>query len=116
MNEKKDSEIIIAVLDALGVNSITSFSKSLGYANGSSLFHIMKNVRGRKINEHLIQKIIKTYPEINEKFLRKKSEQVLLTNNTLNLEQKEKYTLEDMPNIMLQILNELKEIKQLMQK
>lgn len=116
MNEKKDSEIINEVLDALGISSITSFAKSLGYANGSGLFHVMKNIRGRKISENLIQKITKTYPEINEKFLRKKSEQVLLTNSPTNLEQKEKYTLEDVPNIMAQTLNELKEIKELIKK
>ena len=116
MSEKKDSEIIIAVLDALGINSITAFSKSLGYANGSGLFHVMKNIRGRKISENLIHKITKTYPEINEKFLRKKSEEVLLTNNSINLDKKQKYTLEDVPNIMAQTLNELKEIKELIKK
>ena len=75
MNKKTDSEIIQTVIDSLGIKSVSFFATELGYSSPSGIFHVLKP-KGRKINSKLILKIRSRFPEINEKFLLKTSEEV----------------------------------------
>lgn len=75
MNKKTDSDIIQTVIDSLGIQSVSYFATELGYSSPSAIFHILKP-SGRKINSKLILKIRTRFPEINEKFLLKTSDEV----------------------------------------
>lgn len=103
-------EIILSVIDALGIKSINSFAKEIGYANSSGVLNLI-NEDGRSISEGFISKVVNRYPEVNEKFLRGKSDIVI--NEALNSATKSTYTLNDMPNLIAALLNEVKELKEL---
>lgn len=118
MSEKRtDSEIINEVVDSLGIFSISSFAEELGYSNASSIFHMMKNLGGRKINDTFIKRVLKRFPEVNEMFLRNKSD-VPLNDTPTSISQsnlnKASYTLNDLPLIMLDSIKHQKKTNELL--
>ena len=54
MENKTDAETVRGIVEALGITSLQRFAKELGYSNSSSIYHMMKNQNGRKINEQFI--------------------------------------------------------------
>jgi len=111
-NNKSDKEIITEVIDELGIFSVTSFAEELGYSNGSSVFHLMRNMNGRKINEPFIKKVVKRYPQVNEHFLRGRSDKVLIASPTLI--ENSGYTLNDLPSLFSDLIKEQKETNKLL--
>lgn len=112
MSKKRtDAEIINETIDALGLLSVSSFAEKLGYSNASSIFHMMKNLGGRKINDTFIKRVLKRFPEVNEMFLRNKSDVPLNETPTSISEDNvntRSYTLNDLPLIMLESIKHQK--------
>ena len=110
MNNKTDAEIVKGIVEGLGLTSLQKFAKELGYSNSSSIYHLMKNLNGRKINESFIDKVLKRYPQVNELYIRKKSDVVLINApmkiSTTNLNQN--FTLNDMPVLLIDLIEEQK--------
>ena len=118
MSKKRtDAEIINETIDALGLLSVSSFAEKLGYSNASSIFHMMKNLGGRKINDTFIKRVLKRFPEVNEMFLRNKSD-VPLNDTPTSISQsnlnKASYTLNDLPLIMLDSIKHQKKTNELL--
>ena len=110
MNNKTDAEIVKGIVEGLGLTSLQKFAKELGYSNSSSIYHLMKNLNGRKINESFINKVLERYPQVNELYIRKKSDVVLINApmkiSTTNLNQN--FTLNDMPVLLIDLIEEQK--------
>ena len=110
MNNKTDAEIVKGIVEGLGLTSLQKFAKELGYSNSSSIYHLMKNLNGRKINESFIDKVLERYPQVNELYIRKKSDVVLINApmkiSTTNLNQN--FTLNDMPVLLIDLIEEQK--------
>lgn len=116
MEIQTDQEIVQNIVDALGITSLQRFAKELGYSNASSIYHLMKNLNGRKINESFIDKVLGRYPQINELYLRKKSD-VILINNPMKTSMenvKNSFTINDLPTLMLDLINEQKKTNELL--
>jgi hypothetical protein len=110
MNNKTDAEIVKGIVEGLGLTSLQKFAKELGYSNSSSIYHLMKNLNGRKINESFIDKVLERYPQVNELYIRGKSDVVLINApmkiSTTNLNQN--FTLNDMPVLLIDLIEEQK--------
>ena len=110
MNNKTDAEIVKGIVEGLGLTSLQKFAKELGYSNSSSIYHLMKNLNGRKINESFIDKVLKRYPQVNELYIRKKSDVVLINAPmkipSANLNQS--FTLNDMSVLLIDLIEEQK--------
>lgn len=66
MTKMKDSEILQAVLDGLGIKA-HSMANTLGFNSPSSIYHILNGKNA--ISEGMVDKIIKAYPNVNYLFL-----------------------------------------------
>jgi predicted transcriptional regulator len=106
----EDKDILMKLLEALGLKSINAFSKKIGYSSPSALYLILSGER--QITEHLIRQVKTKYPQINESFLRGKSEEVF--EKEIVIEDIENYTLNDLPKIMFMVLEEQKKTNQLL--
>ncbi|CAL2094509.1 hypothetical protein [Tenacibaculum sp. 190524A02b] len=72
-----DSEIIKEVMAKLGISNISFFANKLGYKNAASISAIINGHQGKKLSEKLIGRILATYPQVSEEFLRFGKEPVL---------------------------------------
>lgn len=119
MKEKKDDIIIKELMDHLGVGSVNRFAKLLGYKTGSGLYHILDETSDRSINDSFIERVLSVYPQINERFLRKKSNIILAKNDKesgvyKNPVSSKDYTLNDLPGLMNELYLEQKETNRLL--
>lgn len=105
-----DSEIMKKVLSELRYSAL-AFSKELGYSSHSSIDHILHD--RNKISANLIDKIIKSFPEINYWFLKKGQEPIILNDklkrNQANLFGKTVVT--ELPDYSLETFTTLKNIE-----
>ena len=113
IEEKTDKAIVLEVIDALGLKSINHFAKELGYSNSSAVFNLLSGKRGRSISEGFIKKVVGRYPRVNEQFLRKKSEVILIEKASLN-PSPSNYTLNDLPALFIELLQEQKKTNELL--
>ena len=110
MENKTDAETVRGILEALGITSLQRFAKELGYSNSSSIYHMMKNQNGRKINEQFIDKVMKRYPQVNELYIRGKSD-VVLNNKPMGVASanlNHSFTLNDLPVLIIDLIEEQK--------
>jgi hypothetical protein len=110
MENKTDAETVRGIVEALGITSLQRFAKELGYSNSSSIYHMMKNQNGRKINESFIDKVLKRYPQVNELYIRGKSD-VVLNNKPMGVASanlKHSFTLNDLPVLIIDLIEEQK--------
>tara|TARA_B110000238_G_C16031628_1_gene397800 strand:- start:106 stop:477 length:372 start_codon:yes stop_codon:yes gene_type:complete len=110
MENKTDAETVRGILEALGITSLQRFAKELGYSNSSSIYHMMKNQNGRKINEPFIDKVMKRYPQVNELYIRGKSD-VVLNNKPMGVASanlNHSFTLNDLPVLIIDLIEEQK--------
>jgi len=71
---------------------------------------MMKNQNGRKINEPFIDKVMKRYPQVNELYIRGKSD-VVLNNKPMGVASanlKHSFTLNDLPVLIIDLIEEQK--------
>lgn len=117
-NLKTDSEIISAVIDALGYNNATAFAKELGYKNGSLILNLIAKRDNKTISENLIGRITSRFENVNEVFLRKGEEPILL-NNHQAIAQKNmnyvNYTFNDLPILLANLIKEQQNTNELLQ-
>jgi hypothetical protein len=105
MKKRTDKDIILEIVDAVGENSVSSFSKRIGYASPSALYEVIKGSRG--INLYMTKKIKTRYPKVNELFIRGKSDTIIGDggeNEVSSSLTSETYTLNDMPMLMLRFI------------
>jgi len=117
MEAKTDGEIVRGVVAALGIMSLQRFAKELGYSNSSSIYHLMKNLNGRKINESFIDKVTARYPQVNELYLRGKSDVVLDSSKSMKISSSnlsQSFTLNDLPVLMIDMIDEQKRTNELL--
>ena len=110
MENKTDAETVRGIVEALGITSLQRFAKELGYSNSSSIYHMMKNQNGRKINEPFIDKVMKRYPQVNELYIRGKSD-VVLNNKPMGVASanlNHSFTLNDLPVLITDLIEEQK--------
>jgi hypothetical protein len=110
MENKTDAETVRGIVEALGITSLQRFAKELGYSNSSSIYHMMKNQNGRKINEPFIDKVMKRYPQVNELYIRGKSD-VVLNNKPMGVASanlNHSFTLNDLPVLIIDLIEEQK--------
>lgn len=110
MENKTDAETVRGIVEALGITSLQRFAKELGYSNSSSIYHMMKNQNGRKINEQFIDKVMKRYPQVNELYIRGKSD-VVLNNKPMGVASanlNHSFTLNDLPVLIIDLIEEQK--------
>ena len=110
MENKTDAETVRGIVEALGITSLQRFAKELGYSNSSSIYHMMKNQNGRKINESFIDKVLKRYPQVNELYIRGKSD-VVLNNKPMGVASanlNHSFTLNDLPVLIIDLIEEQK--------
>lgn len=108
-----DKDILLKLIDELGIKNVASFSKELGYKNPNAVYSVIRDTQHKRpIGEALITKILKRFPQVNENFLRG------LENSPLKKKpeklNKEVYTLNDLPGIMVENTKKLDEIKTLL--
>ena len=117
MKTKSDSEILKEVMDELGITNASHFSRELGYANGSAISNILRGEKGKNISEKLIAKITDRYPLVDKLFLRKGEGTILKQNTSIELQgDKTNYTLNDLPELILQLLQEQKRTNEILMK
>lgn len=106
----EDKDILLRLIDELGLKSVNSFSKEVGYSSPSALYLVLSGKRG--ITEHLIKKIKQRYPNVDEIFLRGKTDNVF--EEQISIGEVENYSLNDLSKIILQVLDEQKKTNELL--
>lgn len=106
----EDKDILLQLMDALGVKSVNAFSKEVGYSSPSALYLVLSG--DRPITDFLIRKIRDRYPNVSEIYLRGKSEEIF--DEPMQVSSSSTYTLNDLPLIMLEVLKELKKTNELL--
>ena len=106
----EDKDILLQLMDALGVKSVNAFSKEIGYSSPSALYLVLSG--DRVITDFLIRKIRDRYPNVSEIYLRGKSEEIF--DEPMQVSSSSTYTMNDLPIIMLEILKELKKTNELL--
>lgn len=109
-----DKEILTNIIDELRITSVAKFSKEIGFKTPASLYMILSDSEEnkREITGSLIRRIRNRFPQVNEDFLRGKSE-VVLTENFSNSDS-QNLTINDLPGIMLKVLEEQKKTNELL--
>ena len=82
MNKKSDSKKLQTVLDALNL-SANAFYKKLGYKSHASVYHVLDPENKAKLSQSMIEKIVKTFPNVNYDYLTKDKLPVLLDDNRI---------------------------------
>ena len=114
MTEMTDAEILKSVIDALKVGSVSAFSEQIGYANPSGVLHILHGQKGRNIGDKLILRITKAYPEVNELYLRRRSDQILIEVPILKKDDNS-YSFNDLPRLFASLIEEQKKTNALLE-
>ena len=109
---QEDKDILMKLIDALGIKSVNSFSKKVGYSSPSALYLILSGER--QITEHLIKLVKETFPKVSETYLRGKSEDIF--DKETVVENIEEYTINDLPKIMFMLLEQQKKTNELLVK
>lgn len=112
-----DSEIMSQLLDALRYKA-PEFADKLGYKSSASIYNVIKEFGGAKITKKMANKIVELFPNVNMLFLVKGELPILVDNskakaqqNILGFGKNSQAGFDDVPGILKEMLEVLKEIR-----